>query len=341
MTYDICYYSSDYYAPYTGISMYSLLENNKDLELRIHCIDSGISAINKEKMQKMVDSYGKQLLFHDYTNLEQYIKNDLRLPICNGSYATYIKVFPEKIFTDCEKILFIDGDTLIVGSIRPLFEMDLTDKVFSAAKVSLINEAWVYKQDDPTNLRLKYSHKFDKLGYFNIGIFLVNLKKWEEVAFGSKIMKAADEHLSTITKVDDIPIDEMLINLAVLKEENRSLVCPFSAVYNCVTHNIPFKRAWNVNKICGYIQKDDFTVAYFNPVIIHFCIFKPWFLDAYSPYYPLLRRYQKNSPWPDAFAERKYHTLPQKIFGRFFYPMQNENVILYAKKIWDLFHIKE
>ena len=332
---DICYYSSDFYAPYTGISMYSLLKNNRDLEFTLHCIDSGISEHNKDKMLQMAEQFGKTLVFHDYSLLEAYIRDELTLPICNGSYATYIKVFPEKIFTGCEKLLFIDGDTIIDGSIRELAETDMDGKVFAATKVSLINENWVYEENDPENLRLRYSLKFRDFGYFNIGIFLVNLKKWAEVDFGGEIMRAAEEHLPVIAEAEDVPTDEMLINLAALKEENRGYVRPLSAVYNCVTHSIPFRRALKVNLRCGYIDEEDFTKAYYHPVIIHFCIFKPWYTDAYSPYYPKLQEYRAESPWPDAFTMQKYESFPQKVFRRFFYPLQNEKLIRASKQLWD------
>ena len=332
---DICYYSSDYYAPYTGISMFSLLENNRDLDFRLHCIDSGISEINQSKMLRMVESFGKELIFHDYSVMEEYIRDELMLPICNGSYATYIKVFPDRIFPDCERMLFIDGDTLINGSLRGLFETDLSESLFAAVKVSLINENWVYKENDPNNLRLKYSLKFKDTGYYNIGVFLVNLKRWKELDFGSLIMKMAEKHLSVISEAEDVPIDEMLINLAALELHGGREAAPLSAVYNCVTHSIPYKRARQVNRRCGYIDMDDFDKAYYHPVIIHFCIFKPWISDAYSAYYPLLRQYRQASPWPDAFTENKYHSFPQKVFGKFFYPLQNEEIIRISKKIWE------
>ena len=331
---DICYYSSDFYAPYTGISMYSLLKNNIGLDFRLNCIDSGISPENKRKMHELAARFGKELIFHDYTLLESYIRDELKLPICNGSYATYIKVFPNKIFKDSEKVLFIDGDTIVNGPLDELFELDMTDRVFAAAKVPLINESWVYDEDREDNLRLQYQKCFKDFGYFNIGIFLVNIKKWAEVDFGAQIMDASDEHLHIISRVNDIPIDEMLINLAALKKSEERYVAPLPPRFNSTVHNLPYRRGSKAALRCGYIDREEYKDAYFNPVIIHFCIFKPWYTDAYTPYRGLMKKYRAESPWPDAFTEKMQKTLPKKIFMKFFYPMQSEKLMLLSMKCW-------
>lgn len=331
---DICYYSSDFYAPYTGISMYSLLKNNSGLDFRLNCIDSGISEENKVKMRELAGKFGKEIVFHDYTALESYIRDELKLPICSGSYATYIKVFPDKFFGDSEMVLFIDGDTIIDGSLEELFSLDMSGHVFAAAKVSLINESWVYDEDRSDNLRLQYQKRFKDFGYFNIGIFLVNIKKWGEVDFGTQIMQATEEHLPVISQVNDIPIDEMLINLAALKRRDEGYVLPLHPKFNCTTHNIPYKRGMKAALRCGYLDKDEYTEAYFHPVIVHFCIFKPWYTDAYSPYKQLVSKYRAESPWPDAFTETMQKTLPKKIFMKFFYSMQSERLMLLSMKCW-------
>lgn len=327
---DICYYSSDFYAPYTGISMYSICKNNQDLDFRITCIDTGISEENKEKMRQAVTSFGKELVFYSFAEMERMIRDDLKLPLCSGSYATYIKVFPDRIFKDCDRILFMDGDTIIRGSIKPLLEMDLDPYVFAATKVSLINEKWVYEENRPDNLRLQYSLKFKDIGYYNIGIFYVNLKRWAEVDFGAQIMAMKDLHLDTITKAPDVPVDEMLINLAALEHLDEHYVCPVPAIYNSTVHQIPHYRGLRSNLCCGYIEKEAFDQAYYHPVIIHYCIFKPWYVDTFSPYRKVLNKYIAQSPWPDAFTDHLYKTIPEKFFGKFVYSMPSEPLMMFT-----------
>ncbi len=326
---DICYYSSDFYAPYTGISMYSLCKNNEDVPFRLHCIDTGISLCNKEKMLDMAKSFGKELIFHDFSKLEAYIRDELKLPECSGSYATYIKVFPERIFTDIDKILFMDGDTIINGSIRPLLDMNIEEYVFAAAKVSLITEKHVYT-DMPRSVRLEYALKFSGEGYYNIGVFYANLRRWKEVDFGNQIMRMRKEHIDHMQTAADVPIDEMLINLAALAHLDDNYVCQMPGIFNCTVHNIPHYRAWKANKCCGYISRAEFDETYYRPVIIHFCIFKPWYTDTFSPYRRILNRYINQSPWPDAFKQTMYNSPAEKFFGKYVYSMPSESLMMFT-----------
>lgn len=327
---DICYYSSDFYAPYTGISMYSLCKNNVDLDFRLHCIDTGISRENQEKMLQTAHQFGKELEFHDYKVLEAYIRDELKLPICNGSYATYIKIFPDKIFHNTDRILFVDGDTIIHGSLKGLVETDLESYVFAAVKVPLINESWVYKENNPDNIRLEYALKFKDTGYYNIGIFYCNLKRWAEEDFGNKILSTRDQHLPRMSAADDVPIDEMMMNLAVLENPEKHYACELSPIFNATAHNIPHYRAKKAALLCGYIDPLEFDEAYYHPIIIHYCIFKPWFSDAYTRYKKLVRMYKKHSLWPDAFEERLYKEPTQKFFGWFVYALPFESLMLLA-----------
>ena len=61
---DILYSSSDSYAFLTGISMLSLLENNKKCqEIHIYIMDNAISKDNKEKLKQIAADYSRDLLF--------------------------------------------------------------------------------------------------------------------------------------------------------------------------------------------------------------------------------------------------------------------------------------
>lgn len=50
---NIIYASNDNYAQYLGISMLSLMENNRDMEeIVIYVLDQGIGPENKNKLQR-------------------------------------------------------------------------------------------------------------------------------------------------------------------------------------------------------------------------------------------------------------------------------------------------
>lgn len=61
---DILYSSSDSYAFLTGISILSLLENNKGCDfIHIYIMDNHISDINRKKLIKVVKDYQRDIFF--------------------------------------------------------------------------------------------------------------------------------------------------------------------------------------------------------------------------------------------------------------------------------------
>lgn len=304
--------------------MYSLCKNNVGVPFDLYCIDTGICDENKNKMLGMADKFDRSLTFVDFKEIEDYIKNELKLPICSGSYATYIKIFPDRIFGNKGKILFMDGDTIIDGSLKELIDMDISDSVYAAAKVSLITENRVYDRNDLNNLRYKYALKFSEFGYCNIGVFLINLEKWNEVDFGAKILETQKKYGDDIQRGADVPYDEMILNLTALDYQDTIPVKEFSPIYNSTVHNIPYKRGLEVNMRCGYIKEQDFNDAFYHPVVIHYCIFKPWYTDAYSKHKSKVGKYRRVSPWPDAFREKLYKTWMDRYWGNFIHRLDSE-----------------
>lgn len=63
-TLNILYQSNDYYAPITGVSMTSLMENNKDIdELNFYILDDKISDNNKNKMKQICQNTPTSLTY--------------------------------------------------------------------------------------------------------------------------------------------------------------------------------------------------------------------------------------------------------------------------------------
>ena len=61
---EILYSSSDSYASLTGISILSLLENNKACEeINIYIMNNAISVENKNRLSEVVHRYGRKLSF--------------------------------------------------------------------------------------------------------------------------------------------------------------------------------------------------------------------------------------------------------------------------------------
>ena len=127
---DIVYSSSDSYAFLTGISILSLLENNKSCDrIHIYIMDNHISAENKDKLVEVVNSYGRQISFVPMPDMKELTGQEIdtrRWNISTFGRLYMASALPETV----HKVLNIDCDTIIVDSIEPLWNTDMSGKVF-------------------------------------------------------------------------------------------------------------------------------------------------------------------------------------------------------------------
>ena len=117
MKVNVAYACNDAYIMHTGISIISLLENNKDIEeICIYFIDMGISEKSKIDLEEIADKYSRQLIIIPFSDWEGDLPVD-----STGRHikSVYAKIFFGRI-PDIDRILYIDSDTIVADSIRKL-----------------------------------------------------------------------------------------------------------------------------------------------------------------------------------------------------------------------------
>lgn len=166
---NVLYQSDDNYALPTGISMLSLFENNKHLdEINIYYLDDCISEKNIAKLKKIAEDYGRNLIFLDTTNTLKRLK-ELNVTPYKNTYTTYFKLLTIKdLDLPTDRILQIDGDTIINQPLDELIEMDLEGHICAATYASILNE---YKEMIGIDANDKY---------YNCGVLMINQKYWRE-----------------------------------------------------------------------------------------------------------------------------------------------------------------
>ena len=77
-TLNILYACDNNYAPYTGISMYSLFENNRDIpHICVYLVEDNVNEENKARWQGLAEAYGRELVLIDATNIDEMIGKNL------------------------------------------------------------------------------------------------------------------------------------------------------------------------------------------------------------------------------------------------------------------------
>lgn len=290
--YNILYSFDDPYAEVVAVSMISLLKNNSDLEeITIHVLGIKVSEKNITLLKGMVEEYGAKLVYYEISNeLDKYASLNRKKDMI-GMYGRLFA--PQYLPENVKRILYIDGDTLCLGSIKEAFEMDMTDKYLAA----------VYDIYLPP-MKVKEKIKFDKNDlYINSGVLFMNLEQWRKHNLEDKCYFFLRDNPQAVLN------DQDAIN-SVCKNKTALLPLQFNLTF--LSTVLPYKDSKIVmDKASGlFYTQQDYEYAQRNPVIVHFAseLFgKPWTMDSCMPYKNEYLEYKNLTPWRDVpLKPRKY-----------------------------------
>lgn len=288
---NVLYQTNDYYAVVTGVSMVSLMENNRDLdEINFYILDDQMAESSRQKMREACERYGRSVTFLPTGDILAKLK-DMNVVAFRGTYTTYFKLIA---LGDLEvpggRVLQLDGDTIINASLRPLLEMDLSDYVCAAVREATQNEykGMIGLPDDAE--------------YYNCGVLWINLANWQ----GERCTERIVEHLTTVRN-RYWSVDQDIINVLF-----RDRIKLLDVTYN---YNSSF-YIYGVDecfKIYGLDRPTYYTRAYVkqryaHPTINH-CMGaatgRPWETDSIHPQNGLFDHYLRMSPWSDYVKQPK------------------------------------
>lgn len=286
---NIAYSCNDYYVPQTGISIISLCENNKDVdEIIIYFIGKDVSKDNIDTLRSLTERYNRKFKYVDFAS----IAYDLNISAIGRHIETiYAKVFFTRI-KGVDKIIYLDSDTLITGSLVPLWDEDLSDSYMGAVQTfSKIKSQLDISESEP---------------FFNDGVAIVNVDYCRKNHLTEKVLKVIDEYSGSPPTLSE----------GALNKVCQGHVKYISIKWNCMAGILYFARL-NVKELAKELDQyslSDIKNACDNPVIIHYLTAfynRPWFTPCTHPYKEPYFKYKRISPWKD--VEPTYHPLPLKI----------------------------
>lgn len=195
-----------------------------------------------------------------FTTDFNYIKHKSSEFLC-ATKSSLLKFFLPIIFKNFDKILYIDGDTLIVKDLSKLYFSDIDG--FYAGVI----------RDLPQCISDKQFFGIDD-AYFNSGVLLLNLKKMRIDNITKKLVN------KKIELSDDKLMDQNVLNI-VLRDNVKQL----DAIYNFPILNLySFTKHYKLTTINKLYNKKYKSLSEFQneSVIIHFSSHnKPWkFFDS-------------------------------------------------------------
>lgn len=280
---NIAYVSNENYAKHLGISLHSLLENNKHVEeIRIYIISIGIQEGSKEKLRALSQIYGRDMEMIEFSDIAKKIGYEV--DTTRFDISVMGRLFLSDLLT-VDKVLYLDCDTLILDDIEKLYQRKLK-KILAAVMEPTI--AFDVKKDIGM---ARY------MPYFNTGVLLMDLKKWRE----GKITQRVLSYLENI-KNRCIFTDQDAINASMVYDiEALSPKYNFFSNYKYWSYAALVKQ----NRRYAYYPKKEFEKAKKQPVIIHFAGHeRPWLSGNFNPYRTEYEKYKKSSLWKEEKREK-------------------------------------
>lgn len=276
--------TDDNYAQHCAVVMASVITHNCNVSFYI--INDGLSPPNEEKLKSVItqNTDSVEFVMVDKIKIQSMLPMPDNSETSHISIATYYRLFlAELLPADIEKVLYLDCDMVVRGSLLPFYDTDLDGKALAAC---YLNNAFgrvknVYE-------RLGYSEDYK---YFNAGALCLNLKYWRENDVQGRLLAFARNNMHNI-----VYHDQDILN-AVLHRE----VVHVSPLYNMDLSYITEDEAQNYD-----LSFDKLLTIFMNPVVVHYVSRpKPWEYACNHPYCGEYFKYldkTANAGWRPAFC---------------------------------------
>lgn len=265
------------YTPTTMTSMLSGIKNKCPSSIyNYYIVTENATELDKQSLMSL-----KQLA-PDTLNINIIERPEPDLPYENMQRFLQYKVGMHKIYLpeilkDLNKVIYMDGDTIVLKDLRELYNIDVSNVYASVAKDGI----YYRFPKEMAEMGL------DKRGfYFNSGVMLYNLDMQRRDNIVEKLVEYIKTH-------EDFYGDQDVLNM-VFGDKLKLM----SYRYNCIS---TFFEADDLNFLSTYygepLPKETFYI-YENATVIHYAgdkpwdqTYKPWFLkELWYRYYNKMRK---------------------------------------------------
>ncbi len=184
--------SDDHYAPHLGALIVSIFDNiSSDATVDLLVLDGGISEENQDLLMRLVPA-GSSLHFipmrDEFTHYFTHM---------HFSRATFFRLVLDGILKSRDKVIYIDCDTIVLGDLCELWEIDMEDKSIAAVHDYIMDhfcKSKVLSADFTGSLPAR-AYLRDYVGisaehcdhYFQAGLLIMNLSRIREQGLAKRM----------------------------------------------------------------------------------------------------------------------------------------------------------
>lgn len=281
---DIVICTDNNYIMPSGVLFCSICENNKPENIIFHVIaDQSFSDASRQALSDIIKKYDKEIRFYqiDPSIFASFPIGRKDQPIHITLAAYYRLYLTELLPKELNKVLYLDGDIIVRGSLKDLWNTDIEN--YAVGVIPDLHEGSISNYN-----RLRYS---PTLGYFNSGVLLINLQYWRENNILNDFLSYAKENYKAL-KFHDQDILNFIFR-------NQKLRLPIK--YN-LQNEMLFKEpdiSWE--------YENELNEAIQNPIILHFTSrLKPWNKECDHPYKNEFFKYQNLTQWKGMPVQNRY-----------------------------------
>lgn len=239
----------DAYIPYICVTIKSIIENNKEDVLYFHILSDFLSDKMLRLLNEVIEGYAN-------VSLKVHIIDNNRLIGLKDSWSmqAWYRVFlPNVLDQNLHRVLYLDADTVVTGTLSDLFSLDMADKSIAAV---LDIESYNLK----TFNRCGYDYRKK---YVCSGVMLMNLDYWRKHHLTEFIVDWAKKNVNKIQFPDQDAINYVC-------QDSKILLPLKYGILNCFFYN---------QEILNSEYQAEIKECILNPIIIHYAGQNPWKIE--------------------------------------------------------------
>lgn len=264
---NVMYAADDGYAEILATSVSSLCRHNSDVNLLI--LSMQITDEKKRLICTAAEQYGAMCTFCEMQDISEL--TDCKVVADRDSLAQFGRLFIEGLVpADWQRVLYLDCDTLVRGSLRALYDTDIDSYLIAGV------------EDAFSKYHRRTLHIPEDAPYINSGVMLINLEQWKSIHAERQLLEQVNAHRGRILQGD-----QGLISMCFHQE-----IRPLPLKWNVVTYLYDFteRQMRLYRKPNRYYSEEEIAEAIADPQIIHFtssfASLRPWQTEASRhPYY--------------------------------------------------------
>jgi lipopolysaccharide biosynthesis glycosyltransferase len=164
------------YLQHSAVCLVSLLANNPDLCFDIVVVTRPLESVDESKLRRSLAGFpNHSLAFRQFDPpADQLLPLN---PAAHYTIDTYSRLWVEMFFAkDADRVLYLDGDIVVVGSIAELWNSDLEGNLLGTVDIPGSTRG-------VERLGMRWED-----GYFNAGMLVIDLAQWRNTGAMQRVL---------------------------------------------------------------------------------------------------------------------------------------------------------